>query len=116
MSQTSYKIVPIPPFPQTQGLTTKTFTLPPLDGSMTMPEIYDFHLKSSPDHPLFVFPEDDGTERVINWAEAVRAFHRAGHIVHSHFDLKRQEGSPPPIVAILSAAGLLTYHIIRAQN
>ncbi|KAJ3481757.1 hypothetical protein NLI96_g7439 [Meripilus lineatus] len=110
MSQTSYKIVPIPPFPQTQGLTTKTFTLPPLDGSMTMPEIYDFHLKSSPDHPLFVFPEDDGTERVINWAEAVRAFHRAGHIVHSHFDLKRQEGSPPPIVAILSAADLITYY------
>lgn len=111
----AYRTIPIPPAPQNQGLTTKTFTLPPLDGSLTITEIYDFHLKNSADHPLFIFPEEDGTERVIKWGEAVRAIHRAGRIVQSHFDLQRQPGSQPPIVAILSAAGKLCQFCILPQ-
>ena len=102
MDPNNYKTLPIPPLPQTQCLTSTTFRVPPLDGSLTVPEIHDWHLENSPHHPLFQFAEDEGSVRTVRWAEAVRAFHRAGRIVQKDV---RNDGTSVPIVAIVAASG-----------
>lgn len=69
---------------------------------MKIPEMYDWHLQNSPNHPLFVYVDDEGEERVISWATAARAVHRAGRIIQS-----RVKGADVrvPVVAILASSG-----------
>lgn len=98
----------IPPPPATQCLASETFSLPPLDGSMKIPEIYDWHLQNSPNHPLFVYDDDEGAERVISWATAVRALHRAGRVIQSR--VKRTD-TRMPVVAILASCGTFFFRV-----
>ncbi len=57
-----------------------TFKPPPLDGSLTFPELFDYNAIHSPKHPLFRYDDpDNGGFRTILWEEAVAAFHIAGH-------------------------------------
>lgn len=100
-----FNIVPFEPLPNTQCLNTTTFKQPPLDGSLSMPEIYDWHLTRSPDHPLFVYSDEERKPIVINWPEGARAVHRAGRIVR---DMASDTGPvrlKPQTFAILSSTG-----------
>ena len=38
-----------------QGLDHATFSPPPVDGSLSIPEIYEYNGRHSPDHPAFVY-------------------------------------------------------------
>ncbi len=109
MSPDNYKVLPIPPLPPTQCLNTTTFTQPKLDGSLSVPELYDWHLEHSPNHPLFVFSDEQGIPTTIYWPEAARAVHRAGHLVRSlvHDDTsKTAQPSKPRVLAVLAATGM----------
>src|SRR5882762_3186454 len=105
MANPEYDVLPIPPFPQTQVLSSTTFTLPPLDGSLTIPEIYDFHLQHSPNHPLYVYSDDSSSECIIPFRRAVRAIHRAGGIIRTRLGTV-ESLSKRPIVAILAMTGM----------
>lgn len=94
----------IPPPPQTQALLSKTFRPPPLDGSLTLPELYEWHLEHSPEHKLFVFANDKGETRTICWPEAVRAIHVGAKLVKKTLS-GTVSSSDPPVVAILSPSG-----------
>ncbi|KAL6306740.1 hypothetical protein BKA93DRAFT_894740 [Sparassis latifolia] len=98
----------IPSPPQTQALSSRTFCPPPIDGSMTLPEIFDWHLANTPDHRLFVFSKDDGGIRTIYWPEAVRAIHVGARVVR-----KRMNWTPGmkenPVVAILAPSDTIPY-------
>ena len=95
----------LPPIPKTQALTSTTFRPPPLDGSLTIPELYDWHYENSPDHPLFIYSDDDGEVTTIKWPQAVRAVHRAGHMAR---ELARQNQLPTrPVFAILAGNGIV---------
>ncbi|KAI5119730.1 hypothetical protein M0805_008660 [Coniferiporia weirii] len=72
--------------PNTQALRSGTFRPPPLDGSPALSEMYDWHLENSPGHPLFVYCDAQGREHTIAWPDAVRAMHRAAHIVYTLVD------------------------------
>lgn len=107
-----YQILPTPPLPPTQALTSNTFKPPPLDGSLTVPELYDWHLHNTPNHPLFVYSDEAGKDHTILWPEAVRAVHRAGRIVQSRLQSSCTNTSESPkVVAILAAAGAIIYAI-----
>ena len=98
----SPRLVPSPP--PTQALSSKTFVPPPLDGSITLPELFEWHLVHSPNHPLFMFSRENGDVRTIFWPEAVRAIHTGARLVRKA--LGWQPGlKNPPVVAILAAAG-----------
>ncbi|KLO13762.1 acetyl-CoA synthetase-like protein [Schizopora paradoxa] len=101
--------LPFPPLaaPQTQALSSTTFKPPPLDGSLTLPEIYDWHADKSREHPLFVFPNADGGLRTILWPEAVRAIHRAGQLVKSRLSAEDNRGGN--VIAILANADTITF-------
>ena len=89
--------------PKTQALSSKTFSIPPLDGSLTLPEIWDWHLEHSPEHPLFVYLDGDGSEKVLLFRDAIYAMHRTGRILRSH--IPESLTKTRPIVAIVAISG-----------
>jgi hypothetical protein len=101
----------MPPVPQTQGLSSPTFRAPPLDGSLTLPEIFDWHLEHTPDHRLFTFIAEDGTIRDIFYPEAVKAMHVGARIVRERLSGSSRadiDNTPDPVVAILAPSGMLS--------
>ncbi|KAK0220052.1 hypothetical protein IW262DRAFT_1554790 [Armillaria fumosa] len=102
------RVIPIPP--QTQALTSKTFIPPPLDGSLTLPEIYDWHSKHNPDHRLFVYTQQDGTPKTIYWPEAARAVHTGAKLFRDRLGCKLG-ADEKPVVAILAISDTITYWI-----
>ena len=103
-----FKVLPLLDLPRTQALSSKTFRPPPLDGSMTIAELYDWHLQNTPEHPLFVFADDSGQNHTILWPEVVRAVHGAGRRIRSMATPGLDTSISPEVpctVAILCAAG-----------
>ncbi|TCD65683.1 putative NRPS-like protein biosynthetic cluster [Steccherinum ochraceum] len=103
---------PVNDIPHTQALSSTTFRIPPLDGSLTMPEIWDWHLEYSPEHPLFVYSDEDGNERIVKIREAVHGMHRAGWIIRSR--LPESLVDIRPVIAILAATDTITYFLTEA--
>lgn len=84
-----------------------SYNAPPLDGSLTVPQIYDWHFTQNADHAVFIFkPHDrDGLER-LTYRKVVPAMHNAGRLVsrlvrQNAEDLMEETGP----VAIVSSAG-----------
>ena len=96
---------PVPPL--TQALQSTTFVRPPLNGSLTFPELIDWHLEHSENHPLLVF-YDEGKVTTIHWAEAVRAIHSGVHLLRRTFGWK-QYSTVVPIVGILASSGKVPF-------
>lgn len=100
---------PIPPPPPTQVLSSKTFRAPPLDGSLSIPEMYNWHMKNTPNHPLLEYADEDGTVKTILWPEATKAVHRAARIIRQKMGCHPEEcpdtSQSPPVVAIVAAIG-----------
>lgn len=101
----SLKMLPLPELPRTQALNTKTFVPPPLDGSMRIADMYDWHAEHSPEHPVFEHSDDSGNVAQIKWPEANRAVHRAGRIMQGIFARNPVTTSRLPVFAILAAVG-----------
>ncbi|KAK0218397.1 NRPS-like enzyme [Armillaria nabsnona] len=81
-----------------QGVSSLTFKPPPLDGSLTFPELFDYNATHSPKHPLFRYNDpDNGGFRTILWEEGVVAFHTAGHYFKEYI-----HGDAPVTVGILA--------------
>ena len=78
------------------------YETPPLDGSLTVPELYDWHYEHNPRFPVFQYLNDDRVPVKITYSEVVPAVHGAGRLVSSYID--RNE-TPQPVVAILSSVG-----------
>ncbi|EIN04867.1 acetyl-CoA synthetase-like protein [Punctularia strigosozonata HHB-11173 SS5] len=100
-----FRAIPFSPPPATQGLSSATFSVPPLDGTLTILQCYDWHASKSSKHPLFVYAEEDRTTKTLYWPDVVRASHRAGRIIRDHVDSK----SKKPVIAILAGADMITY-------
>lgn len=89
------------------------WTVPPLDGSLTVPEIYDFHYDNNPNHAVFAYgnplAEADGIA-FVPYSKVIPAAHRAGWLISNaaDFDL-RQERATRPLVAVLAASDTITF-------
>ncbi|TFY82997.1 hypothetical protein EWM64_g1012 [Hericium alpestre] len=104
---------PLPPVPATQVLNSATFHAPSLDGTLSLPELYDWQLEHSPLHPLFTYADNDGSIKDILWKEAMQAIRRYATVACKTlgFDSPEILRSEParPIVAILAASDSITY-------
>ncbi|KZT73191.1 acetyl-CoA synthetase-like protein [Daedalea quercina L-15889] len=96
----------LPPTPHTQCLSCSSFKVPPLDGSLMIPQIYDWHQQQSSAHRVFVYAEDDqGPIRTISWSETSLAIARSYQMVH-----KRLAGLPEgSVIGILSGSDSIPY-------
>lgn len=96
------------PVPQKEAL-SPTFRRPPIDGSLTIPEIYDWHYENSPDHPLFVYADDSGRSTTITWKDVVRATHKLGRAIRritAGDDSDEAADSPQSVFAIVANNGV----------
>lgn len=102
--------MPLPLPPPTQALSSTTFRPPPLDGSLTLPEIYEYNFLHNGDHAMFVYDEGEliGEEsqiKRINWREAGRAVHNAARYLRSGTQTDRAAGHKRPVVALIGVFG-----------
>ncbi|SJK99273.1 uncharacterized protein ARMOST_02564 [Armillaria ostoyae] len=94
--------------PTPQGVSSPTFKPPPLDGSLTVPELFDYNGFHSAKHTLFRYDGPDNSEfRSITWEEGVAAFHVAGHYFREHID-----DETPVVVGILANTDSITYFTV----
>lgn len=94
-----------PVLPQTQALFSDTFVPPPLDGSLTLNEIYDWHLEHNPEHRLFMCARHGQLPRVIHWGEAGRAVLRGTQIIKRMVSDAPFDHTKLPVIAILAVSG-----------
>ncbi|KAF9020020.1 acetyl-CoA synthetase-like protein [Hymenopellis radicata] len=97
-----------PELPQTQALFSSTFLPPPLDGSLTLGEIYDWHLENNPEHRLFVCAREGVLSRVVHWGETGLAVRRGAQMVRK-IVASRLNAVKQPVVAILAVSDTVTY-------
>ena len=99
----------VPPPPQTQALSSTTFRPPPLDGSLTLSELYDWHGENTPNHPLFEYVELDDSEsgqsirNVIYWPQVRTAIHRVAKLVRERTGYNGS--GTQPVLATVAASG-----------
>ncbi|KAF9034495.1 acetyl-CoA synthetase-like protein [Hymenopellis radicata] len=91
--------------------TAEGWTIPPLDGSLSVPELYDFHYKHNADHPVFVYAKADSDELTyIRYSDLVPAAHRAGWYVTKTTNFNHSaDMNVRPIVAVLAATDTITF-------
>ena len=85
-----------------QALDSTTFRAPPLDGSLSMPQIYDLHAEQSKDHPFFVYEDSSENKRHVTYGDFKKATHRAARILQLYAKECMKES---PVFAVLAAAG-----------
>ncbi|RPD63492.1 acetyl-CoA synthetase-like protein [Lentinus tigrinus ALCF2SS1-6] len=74
-----------------QGVNVPTFSPPPLDGSMILPEWVPHHAKHSPRHPFVVYADENGENQTVYYPQVWRA------VKNAKFQLSRQGiGRIPP--------------------
>jgi acyl-CoA synthetase (AMP-forming)/AMP-acid ligase II len=82
-------------------------TYPPLDGSVTIPEAIDFHLKHNPQFPVYAFNQDGSDEITeISYLEFGRACDRVAHL------LRPQRGEDRPVVAFIALTDTIMYQAL----
>ncbi|KAL0065581.1 hypothetical protein AAF712_007359 [Marasmius tenuissimus] len=102
------------------ALRAPKFQRPPLDGSLSIAEIYDWHVDHNPNHPIFVYATGirGGDIKNISYSQFSDACHRAGFILADLFGVDPYGARDDyPVVGILSTAGipLLTHKFVIVQ-
>lgn len=71
-------LLPTDDFVTHHGQTSSTFTEPPLDGSLNLPMLVDWHGEKSANHTWAVYPKhDDGTLQEVTWRHLQGAMHES---------------------------------------
>ncbi|THH15912.1 hypothetical protein EW146_g4654 [Bondarzewia mesenterica] len=109
----------IPPLiPTPQAANCPTFRPPPVDGTRTVPEFFEFNAEHNPEHPLFIYPDGENGTKTICYPEAWRMIKRTAKIVHGYHKLTEdryvaQEGirpkDQPPTVGILAVSDNVSF-------
>lgn len=92
--------------PNIQALHHQTFKsvypiLAPRDS--TLPDVYNWIAQSSPDHPLFVYHNDD-TESLqhVAWRDVNKGINRAAHHLTSFCDKRPAQGT---VIGVIASSG-----------
>lgn len=84
-----------------------SFALPPLDGSLTLPDLYEWHSIHSSQHPLFKYEASPGNIRTILWEDALPGMNYAAqHCRNVVGSQKLDARGELPVIAILGSLGL----------
>ncbi|KDR70727.1 hypothetical protein GALMADRAFT_75816 [Galerina marginata CBS 339.88] len=90
-------------------LYSRDFVCPPLDGSLTIPEVLEFHWKHNAELPIYAFC-DDGKQTVteISYLEFGRACHRVAHSIGP----KVPSTGGRQVVALIAVVDTMLYQAI----
>jgi hypothetical protein len=89
-----------------QGVGSSTFTPLPLNESLYLPDLFEWHAQHSPRHTVFIIPiaNSDIETRKISWLEANRFVHTAAKLFHG--ELAKQSVPIRSVVGIFGNTGL----------
>lgn len=90
-----------------QGANSTTFCAPPIDGSMTIPQMLEHHLEKSPHHKAYIYDDGQGGIVAIEFAQYIRTVHAACRRVVRDIALHKAGA----VVAIFADAGTCLYFI-----
>nr|UXY92114.1 ATP/NADPH-dependent carboxylic acid reductase [Trametes cinnabarina] len=105
-----------------QGANSKTFSRVELNTTLTLPELFKHHAENSPEHPVFVYMDDDKKEHIIRFPEVYRGIRKAATIASRHYErmadyyTHSQQGkgkNDPPIIGILATADSISYYTLE---
>ncbi|EMD35545.1 hypothetical protein CERSUDRAFT_106870 [Gelatoporia subvermispora B] len=98
-----------------QGANSSTWHRPALDGSLTLPELYAWHAEHSPEHPLFVYADDDKRSHTIYYPEAFRGIRKASKLSQTQFTrvqslyAQQETSQHPAVLGILANADSISF-------
>ncbi|KAJ7052222.1 putative aminoadipate reductase [Mycena amicta] len=87
----------------------KASVLPPLDGSLNMSEVVDFHLTNQNFAAAYSFATEDGSVTNISQFEFARAAHRVADLLRP-----KRSGLEGQVIAIVALTDTLLYHTLFA--
>jgi hypothetical protein len=82
------------------------FQLPPLDGSLLIPEIYDWHLVHNPNHTCFIYEDGTRGSKNLTYRDVVPAAHRAAHYVARAMNIDANDRAARPAIAVVATSGI----------
>lgn len=85
-----------------------SYNFPPLDGSLTVPEMFDWHYQNNADHRSIVYANNDGQKTWLSFTDVVPAVHRAARYVAKVSGIDLETDEKRPLVAIIAATGETT--------
>ncbi|KAI5992475.1 hypothetical protein EDD15DRAFT_2168052 [Pisolithus albus] len=85
------------------------FTTPPLDGSLCISQIYDFHAHHSPDYPLFRYARSSLGRHELTWSNVTLGIHGAAKMAVEALKVDSNSGPTGTTVGILGVADSITY-------
>ncbi|THV08176.1 acetyl-CoA synthetase-like protein [Dendrothele bispora CBS 962.96] len=112
------------------ALPSAKFTPPPLDGSLTVMQMLDWHYTYNPSYPLFLYAPintdaDPSPENVaVTWGEAVEAVYTGAKLLKDQFpdstNTSADSANKAKVIAILSHSDAVPYYttvlsILRAN-
>ncbi|KAJ7127122.1 acetyl-CoA synthetase-like protein [Mycena epipterygia] len=96
-----------------------TFRLPPLDGTLTVPELLDWNAEHSPEHPYFVYANNDNETVSVTHGQMWHAIRSAaatvrGHVqlLQSRYDAQERPADRGPTIGILASADNISYTVL----
>ncbi|KZV70689.1 acetyl-CoA synthetase-like protein [Peniophora sp. CONT] len=98
-----------------QGVNSPTFHAPPLDRGLSVPDLYEYNAKHSPNHPVFCYANPEtGVVRDITYSEAWGYICTTAQIVRTRYaDTKEHSAGARPVIAILALSDSLTYALLN---
>ncbi|KZP06375.1 acetyl-CoA synthetase-like protein [Athelia psychrophila] len=81
----------------------------PLDGTIRLPFLADFHLKHNPGRTIYVYSDTSGSQTETSYLEFGRAVHRASHLLRPE-----RAGPDDAVVAIVANVDVLLYQTLVA--
>ncbi|KIK61185.1 hypothetical protein GYMLUDRAFT_43259 [Collybiopsis luxurians FD-317 M1] len=123
LDKTSRQFEDVAQLPTLQGVHSSTFHRPPLDGSLTVPELFAWHARNSPNHPVFIYPADDENQdaHTICYPEVYKAIGVAAKMVKNSLKLGAEHharlalksgGKDAPVIGILAVADTISYYTL----
>lgn len=109
-----------------QGVSSRTFHAPELGHGLSVPGLYEYHAKHSPDHPVFCYVNvESGVLYNITYSEVWGYIQSAAKLVQSRIANAKDCGSLPvdsssaharPVIAILAQSGTMPVPSNRTAN
>ncbi|KAF8514478.1 hypothetical protein JB92DRAFT_2789445 [Gautieria morchelliformis] len=93
---------------------SNTFSRPPIDGTLTVDQLYDWHRVHSPRAAAFVFPKDNGLQTTLTWKALADGITKGAEIIQSSIPVSQGTNNQlqqrdPIVVGILATADVITY-------
>ena len=97
-----------------QGQNSSTFRKPPLDGSLNIAMLVDWHARHSPNHTWAVYPKADSMDlQHVTWRHLAYATQKVAAMLQREI---RAGPNAVPIVAVLANRDTLTYNALWVRS